>query len=206
LIDGEALIDDKDGLFKQAMQREQSVVDVILVETHRAYISLALIYIKRFRADVVKWPPVPKDRLDPITAADSEASTPLDSRMLLPSLRGLLARVMASFDTVLARQSPDLPLYKCLVLAHLAAQDVAKAERFALQAINIGGTDQAFFYAAAIGAIYKDIPEAGMTQLAKYTGPEPKTPAFTALEKYFEQRAKGVAPQTVERGFPSAGV
>jgi tetratricopeptide (TPR) repeat protein len=206
LKDAEELIADKEGLFSGVEQREQSVIDVVLVETHRAYISLALIYIKRFRSDVVKWPPVPKADLVPVTATDPDAASPLDSPMLLPALRGLIARVMRSLDALMARQSPDLPLYKCLVLTYLAGGDVLKAERFALQAINVGGTDQVFFYAAAIGVIYRDIPEAAITHLQKYEGAEPKTAAFTALEKYFEQRAKGVAPPPVERGFPSAAV
>jgi hypothetical protein len=54
--------------------------------------------------------------------------------------------------------------------------------------------------------IYRDSPEAAITHLQKYEEAEPKTAAFTALEKYFEQRAKGVTPPPVERGFPSTGV
>jgi hypothetical protein len=64
--------------------------------------------------------------------------------MLLPALRGLIARVISSLDTI-TKQSPDLPLYKRLVLTYLAGGDVQKSERFALQAINVGGTDQMFF-------------------------------------------------------------
>jgi hypothetical protein len=168
---------------------ELSVMDIIKVETHRAFATIAARYLGKFR--MVPLPSIVGPRQAPVQANDPAASVPLDSPDTASADRGLIARMLASLAFLTSRQNPDVRLCKLLVAAHLQAHDTPTARRYALRAINMGGRDECFYFAAALDALASgNGPEA--RRISQGFTTDKKIPEFRAIHELYPAAPIGV--------------